>query len=902
MTCKIRRAVFFLSFFVVIGVLTSCIKKGENIRVDVSRNAQTQPPAPPVQPPPPPPPSTPENVTIEGRVFLSGTGETIPGAIVKTSLDQQMARTDSSGHFLLQTATNGRGNYAKKPYTITISADGYQTFSQAHTWGDYPSNQLFYLQLPLDPYAHIKQIAALIVEKEYKNYLSRNPNEVPDLLGGQPSREQELQKAFQQENMNLKTSQTEEDKKFLEAKDKDKELSEKSLSSKSEIEQAKTRREWSARWEQSRAAKQRKQEEERFYLKGRQTLERKQLQAMFTQERAKAEGGEFDQSQVDKEYEDYLRKHALPAYLIALGQGKELLWPPARVMVKIEPQSIEKGKSAKLIWEAWDAEKEVTIEPEIGEVVGHSVVTKLKPLVKEGEKIAKPLVIYGSAIDISPQKTTVYKLTATGLDGKTVEATAEIKVTEPLQPSTVRWIGILDDRVGKSNNAVTADGEPDGVFELTLEGQFNDLVLMTADSEGKPCCGQQWDTISLGKPAPAGTLYSDPGRTWVLGILKEDGTKLINKPDGSIDPRKETSLTTVKLYAGNSNYFHKGQNFALFVMRPLGEIEKVYAKIETEPVIETVKHEPVQDRKFEIRSFCQKGKNPFAFDTHWAPLTIEVNQGDRVHLTVYGPPESSASLCYSVSFSIKEYGILLSKIVRGTKQETTFEATKNGQFEYVDVERGIREEKTAPGRFIVHKNIPPTQPAAEKELLNVKNFTPKDWTVENWYKPTDNKTEVSFESDGARFKSTSGNTRMGIMKTLDADVSSCNSLILTATVKADLQTLTGTGWQGRESPVALFVSYTDVNGVIHNQLSENPSDTAKRMFWHGFYYMDPTSPSLSVFGTKIPKGNWQSYSFDLMSLNPKPKIIHFVGAEGAGWASREGKIGSISLKCGGTAK
>lgn len=173
------------------------------------------------------------------------------------------------------------------------------------------------------------------------------------------------------------------------------------------------------------------------------------------------------------------------------------------------------------------------------------------------------------------------------------------------------------------------------------------------------------------------------------------------------------------------------------------------------------------------------------------------------------------------------------------------------------------------------------------------------WTIHEWYKPSDGKGEVTSAGDGVRFKSILGNNRIGIMQTINADVSSCSSLVLSATVKADYQTLTGTGWQGREAPVALFMSYTDINGTVHNQLSENPNDTTRRMFWHGFYYADPAPPSLTVFGTKVSKSSWHTYTVDLAALNPRPKFIQFIGAEGAGWAQRDGKIGSISLKCTG---
>jgi len=185
-----------------------------------------------------------------------------------------------------------------------------------------------------------------------------------------------------------------------------------------------------------------------------------------------------------------------------------------------------------------------------------------------------------------------------------------------------------------------------------------------------------------------------------------------------------------------------------------------------------------------------------------------------------------------------------------------------------------------------------------RELINngaLKNLN--GWTIHEWYKPSDGKGEVSVAGDGIRFRSYVGNNRIGIMQMINADVSSCSSLVLNASVKADNQTLTGTGWQGREAPVAVFMSYTDINGTVHNQLSENPNDTARRMFWHGFYYADPTSPSLNIFGTKTQKSAWQTYNIDLMSLSQRPKFIHFIGAEGAGWAQRDGKIGSLSLKC-----
>lgn len=83
-------------------------------------------------------------VTIQGCVYDDPTTmNPIPGAVVSTSLDSQTAVTDANGCFFLQ--TNTPATYSNTPYTITIIAPGYPTFSQTWVWGDHPVNQVFYL-------------------------------------------------------------------------------------------------------------------------------------------------------------------------------------------------------------------------------------------------------------------------------------------------------------------------------------------------------------------------------------------------------------------------------------------------------------------------------------------------------------------------------------------------------------------------------------------------------------------------------------------------------------------------------------------------------------------------------------------------------------------------------------
>ncbi|MGB8216360.1 MAG: hypothetical protein WCE94_03570 [Candidatus Methanoperedens sp.] len=191
----------------------------------------------------------------------------------------------------------------------------------------------------------------------------------------------------------------------------------------------------------------------------------------------------------------------------------------------------------------------------------------------------------------------------------------------------------------------------------------------------------------------------------------------------------------------------------------------------------------------------------------------------------------------------------------------------------------------------------PTKPSGG-ELVTNGDFSSGlgGWTIMEWFNPSDGKGEVTAESDGIRFLSKSGNNNIGIMRTLNDDVSGCSALNLRATIKADEQTLGGTGFNGREAPIAIFARYTDMNGVLHGNLGEDPKDP-NRMFWTGFYFMDPTGSSITDFGIKTQKGEWYNYEFDLMKLSPKPKTIDIIGAEGAGWPPRDGKVKSISLTC-----
>jgi hypothetical protein len=164
------------------------------------------------------------------------------------------------------------------------------------------------------------------------------------------------------------------------------------------------------------------------------------------------------------------------------------------------------------------------------------------------------------------------------------------------------------------------------------------------------------------------------------------------------------------------------------------------------------------------------------------------------------------------------------------------------------------------------------------------------------FEPAAYQAELVPLPQGMEFKSALGDKRVGLLQKIEADVSSFQSLLFTAEVKVDKQRLGGTGWNGREAPLALFVTYTDVNGVKHDRLPLKADDVERRMFWRGLYILKPQPPASDMNGIALEAGVWSTVSFELMELDPKPRIIHSFGVEGSGRAPRDASVRKVSLK------
>lgn len=164
------------------------------------------------------------------------------------------------------------------------------------------------------------------------------------------------------------------------------------------------------------------------------------------------------------------------------------------------------------------------------------------------------------------------------------------------------------------------------------------------------------------------------------------------------------------------------------------------------------------------------------------------------------------------------------------------------------------------------------------------------------FKPTEYQADLVPIATGIQLKSSFGDKRVGLMQNVEADVSRFSSLLLTAEVKVDAQRLGGTGYNGREAPLALFVTYTDELGIRHDQLPLAVEDTKQRMVWQGLYIMQPQPPASAAYGLYVQPGEWQTICLELMKLEPRPKTIHSVGVESAGRSPRDASVRRFSVK------
>jgi hypothetical protein len=170
---------------------------------------------------------------------------------------------------------------------------------------------------------------------------------------------------------------------------------------------------------------------------------------------------------------------------------------------------------------------------------------------------------------------------------------------------------------------------------------------------------------------------------------------------------------------------------------------------------------------------------------------------------------------------------------------------------------------------------------------------PDGWYEQIWMQPADSGGEITV-GEGVRFAGLGGSTRSGIMVDLKQSVRAHPHVIVAVSGTVLEQSLAGTGWHGREAPLAVTVTYVDVEGTRHMGLAEDPGSPTN-MFYVGFTALPETG---MINGVAVDAGEPFIYEFDLMSLDPRPAKIISLGIEGGGWAPRVGEIYEVVLAAG----
>ncbi|MFW2339244.1 MAG: hypothetical protein ACN4GK_04275 [Acidimicrobiia bacterium] len=170
---------------------------------------------------------------------------------------------------------------------------------------------------------------------------------------------------------------------------------------------------------------------------------------------------------------------------------------------------------------------------------------------------------------------------------------------------------------------------------------------------------------------------------------------------------------------------------------------------------------------------------------------------------------------------------------------------------------------------------------------------PDGWYEEVWMKAADPTGEVTG-GEGVRFTGLGGSTRAGIMVDVDFEMGDRTHLVMAVHGAVLEQGLSGTGWYGREAPLAVAVRYVDAEGTEHVGLSEDPTSPGN-MYFVAFSAIPEEG---MINGVEVALGQPFVYQFDLMELNPAPAKVLSLVVEGAGWDPRVGEVYEIMLAAG----
>src|SRR6266540_1880952 len=120
----------------------------------------------------------------------------------------------------------------------------------------------------------------------------------------------------------------------------------------------------------------------------------------------------------------------------------------------------------------------------------------------------------------------------------------------------------------------------------------------------------------------------------------------------------------------------------------------------------------------------------------------------------------------------------------------------------------------------------------------------------------------------------------GVRQILDRDVAGARQIVLQATVKVELASLSGGGYLGSEYPMMLRLRYRDRRG-------------SEQVWTRGFFYANPENRPVGL-GQRVERGAWTSIEMDLTDVLGQVSSISSIEVFGAGHTF-DASIGEIQL-------
>ncbi|MBK6691117.1 MAG: hypothetical protein IPG50_02755 [Myxococcales bacterium] len=123
------------------------------------------------------------------------------------------------------------------------------------------------------------------------------------------------------------------------------------------------------------------------------------------------------------------------------------------------------------------------------------------------------------------------------------------------------------DKVGGSDGALKPDGSPDHAFTAEIDGPVTAVFLASTNAAGEPNGEYQADSVTGVDQIPKDFPLTVRAGMLTAGVGVWEGDKLVNRPDGSIEPLG-AGTHRLTLYVASTGILQPGVYVRLYALRP----------------------------------------------------------------------------------------------------------------------------------------------------------------------------------------------------------------------------------------------------------------------------------------------------------------------------------------------